>query len=195
MRAYPQNGTAAHRRPVNPALPPFVGRCAPDPAPFTTPSLSTTIEQWHCNRDPRPKPESEHPACGCPSRAAGLRDRFIVKREVSRKIAIIPTLSRLVTRFVISFIVSSRCGRGHRAHDRLLSAAPSERESKVMLVRRYLFERERVHAVAQPAGRRPIGKDMAEMGVAHIAGRFNPRHIVAAIHPIGNHIGLHGLGE
>src|SRR5436305_9460248 len=49
------------------------------------------------------------------------------------------------------------------------------------LLRRVELERERVHAVTEPRRTRPVGKDVAEVGVAGRAAGLDPAHAVARV--------------
>ena len=69
-------------------------------------------------------------------------------------------------RFHISIIVEIWKGCKASAYD----------YSPVLL--RHLFELYGVHAVAQPAGRGPVGEYMTEVGVARVAGGFHAPHAV-----------------
>src|SRR5581483_11878352 len=58
-----------------------------------------------------------------------------------------------------------------------------------------LFQRYRIHAITQPARRRTVGKNMAEMGVARIANRLDPLHPMRPIHPVSNRVRRNRLRE
>jgi len=51
---------------------------------------------------------------------------------------------------------------------------------------RSFFQRDRVHAIAQPVRRGAIGKDVAKMRVAGVANRFDTLHPLRAIEAVRN---------
>ena len=58
-----------------------------------------------------------------------------------------------------------------------------------------LLERDGIHAIAQSAGFRAVGEDVAKMGVAGVADRFNARGPVAAVQMISDSITGYRLSE
>ena len=57
------------------------------------------------------------------------------------------------------------------------------------------FQRQRVDAVAQAAGLRAVGEDVAEVGIADGTGGFDALHAVAGVEDVIDEAGRDGLGE
>ena len=79
-------------------------------------------------------------------------------------------------------------------NEQRLPAHPTTQERRISPLS-LLFERQRVHAVAEPRGGRPIGEDVPEVCVAHSAGRLNAGHAVRVIGVVGHHAWRVRIGE